>query len=47
MVELNKVQIPEKMKTAETDVDGAENKVYMLKIRVRTEVKVIYVGSPD
>lgn len=47
MVELNKVTIPEKMKTAETDVDGAENKVYMLKIRVRNETKVIYVGSPD
>ena len=47
MVELNKVMIPEKMKTAETDADGADNKVYMLKIRVRNEVKIIYVGSPD
>ena len=47
MVELNKVMIPEKMKTAETDADVAENKVYMLKIRVRNEVKIIYVGSPD
>jgi hypothetical protein len=47
MVELNKVMIPDKMKTAENDRDGAENKVYMLKVRVRNEVKIMYVGSPD
>jgi hypothetical protein len=47
MVELNKVSIPENMRTAETDAEGGDNKVYMLKVRVRNEVKVIYVGSPD
>jgi hypothetical protein len=46
MVELNQVRIPNNMKTAETDAVG-ENKVYMLKIKVRNECKVIYVGSPD
>jgi hypothetical protein len=47
MVELNAVHIPDNMSTAETDAAGAENKVFMLKIKVRNEMKTIYVGAPD
>lgn len=47
MVELNAVHIPDNMSTAETDTAGAANKVFMLKIKVRNEMKTIYVGAPD
>jgi hypothetical protein len=47
LVELNAVHIPDDMSTAETDAAGAANKVFMLKIKVRNEMKTIYVGAPD
>jgi len=47
MVELFDVNIPENMKTSADDAEGVQNLVYMLKIKVRTEIKVIYVGAPN
>ena len=47
MVELFDVKIPENMKTSADDAEGVQNTVYMLKIKVRTEIKVIYVGAPN
>lgn len=47
IINLKSVMIPKNMKTAETDADGAENAVYMLKIKVRNEIKIIYVGAPN
>jgi len=40
------VAIPENLKTSAADVEGGPNLVYMLKIKVRNEIKVIYVGTP-
>lgn len=47
MVELKSVRIPDDMSTSESDVVGATNKVYMIRIKVRNEIKTIYVGAPD
>jgi len=47
MIELNQVRIPKNMKTSELDVDGGDNLVFMLKIKIRNESKIILVGAPD
>ena len=47
MVELNSVRIPDNMSTAATDVAGAANKVFMMRVKIRNEIKTIYVGAPD
>ena len=41
------MRIPDNMSTGETDIAGEANKVFMLKIKVRNEMKTIYVGAPD
>jgi len=46
-IDLTKVDIPKNLKTAESDADGQENQVYMLRVKVRNEIKTIYVGAPD
>lgn len=49
MIELNSVKIPKYMKTGEdgSGQDDIENLVFMLKIRVAKETRVILVGAPD
>jgi len=47
MVELTSVRIPQRMRTAEADAEGAENKVFMIKLKIGNEMKNIFVGTPD
>tara|TARA_B110000285_G_scaffold230223_1_gene296435 strand:- start:1980 stop:2513 length:534 start_codon:yes stop_codon:yes gene_type:complete len=41
------VKIPEGMMTSENDEEGSSNAVFMLRVKVQNEIKVIYVGSPN
>jgi hypothetical protein len=45
MVQLFDVSIPENVDSGENG--GGANTVYMLKIKIRTEIKVVYVGAPQ
>ena len=47
MIELNSVRIPKYMKTSEHDKDDIENLVFMLKLKVGKETRIILVGAPD
>lgn len=47
MIELNSVCIPKYMKTSEKDNDGIENLVFMLKVKVGKETRIMLVGAPD
>ena len=47
MIELNKFYIPENLKTAKNDNFIGTNQIFMLKIKVRHETNIIYVGAPD
>ena len=47
MLELNSAKIPKNMRTADSDAAGSENQVFMLRIKIRNEMKIIYVGAPD